>query len=92
MVPIFKNLLGKTMHQAVATSMAVIVVTAAVATLNNATQSQLIDWRLALIAGLAAAFASWFGADLMRSLGSRHLTQAFGLFLIAMGAWMFIKK
>lgn len=92
MVPVFKNLLGKEIHQAIATSMAVIVITSLVATLNNATNSSLIDWRIVLFTGLGAAIASWFGADLMRSLGSRPLTQGFGIFLIAMGAWMIIKK
>ena len=49
MVPFFTLALGKDIHTAVATSLAVIVVTSLSATLNHATSgTALIDWRLAL--------------------------------------------
>ena len=86
MVPAFVYLLGLETKVAVATSMAVIVVTSISATLNNATDKvSLIDWRVALATGVAASLAAWFGADLMKTLSSQTLTKLFGVVLILAG-------
>lgn len=88
MVPAFVALLGLEHKQAVATSMAVIIVTAIAATLNNARTNQLIDWKVVLIVGLASAVAAWYGSDLMRSLGNQTLARIFGCLLVVFGLRM----
>lgn len=93
MVPAFVIVLGMTQQSAVATSLAVIVVTALSGTLNNLTAApKLIDWRLVLIVGIGAGLASWFGADLMRSLKTPVLTKIFGITVIFFGVLMLFKK
>ncbi|TAG08508.1 MAG: sulfite exporter TauE/SafE family protein [Verrucomicrobia bacterium] len=91
MVPAFTALLGLSHKQAVATSMAVIILTAAGATANNARWSNLIDWKVVLAVGLAAGLAAWLGSDLMRSLSNQTLTRIFGIFLILFGIRMLWK-
>lgn len=91
MVPAFVGLLGMDHKRAVATSMAVIIVTAITATLNNARANNLIDWKLVAATGVAAAIAAWFGSDLMRSLGNQTLTRIFGCLLVVFGARMLWK-
>lgn len=91
MVPAFVGLLGLDHKQAVATSMAVIIVTAIAATANNARASQLIDWRIVAAVGIASAIAAWFGSDLMRSLSNQTLTRIFGCLLVLFGIRMLWK-
>jgi uncharacterized membrane protein YfcA len=91
MVPAFVVLLGLEHKQAVATSMAVIIVTAVAATLNNSRANNLIDWKIVCIVGLASAVAAWFGSDLMRSLGNTTLTRIFGCLLVVFGLRMLWK-
>jgi len=86
MVPAFVGLLGLQHKQAVATSMAVIIVTALAATINNAHVNKLIDWKIVATVGLASAIAAWFGSDLMRSLSNQTLTRIFGCLLVVFGA------
>lgn len=91
MVPAFVALLGLEHKQAVATSMAVIIVTAIAATINNSRANNLIDWKVVATVGLASAVAAWFGSDLMRSLGNQTLTRIFGVLLVAFGLRMLWK-
>lgn len=91
MVPAFVGLLKLDHKQAVATSMAVIIVTAIAATLNNARTNQLIKWEVVAAVGLASAVAAWFGSDLMRSLGNQTLTRIFGFLLVVFGVRMLWK-
>lgn len=91
MVPAFVTLLGQEHKQAVATSMAVIIVTAIAATLNNSRVSGLIDWKIVLIVGAASAVAAWLGSDLMRSLSNPMLTRVFGVLLLIFGLRMLLK-
>ena len=91
MVPAFVGLLGLEHKQAVATSMAVIIVTALAATLNNARANNFIDWKVVAIVGLASAIAAWFGSDLMHRLGNQTLTRIFGCLLVVFGARMLWK-
>lgn len=91
MVPAFVALLGLEHKQAVATSLAVIIITAIAATLNNTRANNLIDWRIVAVVGAASAVAAWFGSDLMRSLGNQTLTRIFGLLLVVFGARMLWK-
>lgn len=91
MVPAFVIGLGLEHKQAVATSMAVIIVTAFSATANNARVAGLIDWEIVLAVGLASAAAAWFGSDLMRSLSNQTLTRIFGCVLVTFGVRMLWK-
>lgn len=91
MVPAFVLALGIEHKQAVATSMAVIIVTAIAATANNARIAGLIDWKIVLAVGLASAVAAWFGSDLMRSLSNQTLTRIFGCVLVIFGVRMLWK-
>jgi uncharacterized membrane protein YfcA len=86
MVPAFLKL-GLEMKTAVATSLAVILVTATVATARNA-NAGLVDWKIAGLAGLAAIVAAYFGTDLMRQIPAANLKTGFGVFLIAVGIYM----
>lgn len=91
MVPAFVGLLGLEHKQAVATSMAVIIVTALAATLNNARANNLIDWKIVAAVGLASMVAAWFGSDLMRGLSNQTLTRVFGCVLVVFGVRMLWK-
>ncbi len=91
MVPAFVLALGIEHKQAVATSMAVIIVTAIAATANNSRVAGLIDWKIVLAVGLASAAAAWFGSDLMRSLSNHALTRIFGCVLVLFGVRMLWK-
>ena len=86
MVPAFKAL-GLTMQQAIGTSLAVMVVTAAVSSLRYA-QSGFIHWGVAGAAAAAALVAAYFGTELMKTLSAQQLKSAFGMFLIAVGIYM----
>jgi uncharacterized membrane protein YfcA len=92
MVPAFVGLLGLEHKQAVATSMAVIIVTAIAATINNSRANNLIDWKIVTAVGLASAVAAWFGSDLMRSLSNQALTRIFGVLLVVFGLRMLWKS
>lgn len=92
MVPAFVTLLGLGQKQAVATSLAVVIVTALAATANNARAGgDLINWKIVAAVGLASALTAWFGSDLMRSLSNQTLTRTFGIVLVLFGARMLIK-
>ena len=92
MVPAFVGLLGFTPQKAIATSLAVIVVTSLVSSANNASKAgHLIDWKIVAFVGAASAVAAWFGTDLMRSLSNQTLTRIFGVVLVVFGARMLIK-
>lgn len=91
MVPAFVAALGLGHKQAVATSMAVIIVTAIAATANNARYKDMIDWRIVAVVGLASALTAWFGSDLMRSMSNHTLTRIFGVLLVLTGVRMLWK-
>ena len=93
MVPIFAMALGMDQKPAVATSLAVVVVTALMGTLNHVVKkSDLIDWRLVAFTAVGAAVAAWFGTDLMRTMSNQTLTRVFGVLLVAVGARMLLLK
>jgi len=94
MVPAFVTVLGFEQKKAVATSLAVIVIIALVATLNTSLRKEpgLIDWRVVALAALAAALAAWFGTDLMHKLSNQYLTRIFGVVLLVFGIKMLLSK
>jgi uncharacterized protein len=90
-VPALVSLLGFEQQRAVATSLAVIIITALAATLNNARAGNLIDWKVVAAVGAASAITAWFGSDLMRTLSNQTLTRVFGVVLVLFGTRMLIK-
>ncbi len=91
MVPAFTFALGMGYKQAVATSLAVIIVTAIAATANNARAGNLIDWKIVAAVGLASALAAWFGSNLMHGMRDQTLTRIFGCVLVLFGVRMLWK-
>ena len=87
MVPAFKGFLGLSMKQAIATSLAIMVVTASVSSLRYASAG-LIDWKIAGASALAALVSAYFGSELMKSLSAPQLRILFGVFLIMVGVYM----
>jgi len=78
MVPAFRSVLQLTHKQAIATSLAVIIPTAVIATLKNASgDARLITWSIVLPAALGAAISAFFAVDLMKSLSNPFLTRLF---------------
>lgn len=93
MVPVFVLALGMGQKSAVATSLAVVVVTALAGTMNHTIKkTELIDWRLVAFTALGAGVAAWFGTDLMRSLNNQQLTKIFGVLLVLVGVRMLLMK
>ena len=94
MVPAFVTVLGFEQKKAVATSLAVIVIIALVATLNTSLRKEpgLIDWRVVALAAVAAALAAWFGTDLMHKISNQYLTRIFGVVLLVFGIKMLLSK
>ena len=92
MVPAFTLALGMEQKSAVATSLAIVVITASIGTANHLYhKTELIDWRVvALVAG-GAAIAAWNSSDLMRTLSNQQLTRAFGVVMVLIGLRMLWK-
>ena len=93
MVPAFVLALGMGQKHAVATSLAVVVVTALAGTANHVLRkSDLIDWRLVAFTAVGAAVAAWYGTELMRTMSNQQLTRIFGVLLILVGARLLMLK
>ena len=91
-VPALVKGLGFDQKNAVATSMAIIIIIAISATVNNQRAAgSLIDWRIVLVVGAGAALAAWFGSIWMRELSSQTLTRLFGIVLLVIGGRMLWK-
>lgn len=92
MVPAFALMLGMEQKEAVATSLAIVVVTSVIGTSSHLFhKSGLIDWKLVALAAGGAALAAWFGSDLMRKMSNQHLTQIFGVLMVVIGIRMLWK-
>lgn len=90
MVPAFTLALGMEHKRAIATSLAVIVITAITASINNS-RAGLIDWRIVALTAVGAAAAAWWGTDLMQNLQSATLTRIFAITLIVFGVRMLVR-
>jgi hypothetical protein len=91
MVPALTQWFGLSQKHAVATSLAVIVPTALMATWKNQ-QNSLIDWRLMGALAIGAVAMSFYSADWMVKMKNSDLTRIFGLVLILVGAKMLLTK
>lgn len=87
MVPAFVTLLGLPQKTAVATSLAIIIPTALMATTQNARHG-LVDWKVAALTAISASIFAYFGSGWMRSMSNESLTRVFGAVLLIFGARM----
>jgi len=87
MVPAFVSLLALPQKTAVATSLAIIIPTALMATVQNA-RNGFVDWKVALVSAVSASLFAYFGADWMKTLGNAALTRIFGTVLLVFGLRM----
>lgn len=91
MVPAFVYFLGMDQKAAVATSMAVIAPTAAMA-IFKFTGNGLVEWKIMIPTAIGAIVAAYFGADYMKSLSNDVLTKIFAGVLILIGVLMLFAK
>jgi uncharacterized membrane protein YfcA len=87
MVPAFVFLLAMPQKMAVATSLAIIIPTALMATTQNA-RNDLVNWKVAVITAISASILSYYGAGWLKSLSDQSLTRIFGTILIIFGLKM----
>lgn len=87
MVPAFVTLLALPQKTAVATSLAIIIPTALMATTQNA-KNGFVDWKIAAITALSASIFAYFGADWMKNMSNTTLTRIFGTILVLFGTRM----
>lgn len=90
MVPAFVFLMAMPQKHAVATSLAVIIPTALMATSQN-TRNHLVDWKIAAITALSASLFAYFGAGWLKALSNETLTRIFGSVLVVFGARMLLQ-
>lgn len=90
MVPAFVMLMALPQKHAVATSLAIIIPTAIMATVQNA-KSDFIHWKLVLITSLSAATFAYFGAGWLKDLSNDTLTRVFGIILVVFGVKMLLQ-
>lgn len=87
MVPAFVLFLSMKQKEAVATSLAVVIVTSVVATVKNS-GNQLVNWKLAIVTALASILVVWYAADWLKKMSNLTLTRIFAVFMVVIGVWM----
>lgn len=92
MVPAFVYFLGLEQKQAIATSLAVIVPTAIVATFRYQATPNLIDWKIVAVTAVGAVLVAFKATDWMKELSNLTLTRGFAVLLIAVGIRMLFAK
>ena len=75
---------------AVATSLAIIIPTALMATTQNA-RNDLVNWKVAAITAISASVFAYFGAGWLKSMSNETLTRVFGTILIVFGLRMLLQ-
>lgn len=86
MVPAFYKL-GLSIQQAIATSLAVIVVTSVTASIRYGREGW-IRWDFAAAAAVGAVVAAIVGTELVKKFSGAQIKMGFGVFLIALGVLM----
>lgn len=89
-VPLFHYILKMDMHQAVGTSLAIIVPTALMGAWKHHS-SGFVDWRVFLCAVLFAVIGGFVGAKISAKLDIPTLKKIFGVFLLVIAYRMFTK-
>ena len=90
MVPAFVFLLAMPQKMAVATSLAIIIPTALMATTQNA-RNDLVNWKVAAITAVSASLFAYFGAGWLKSMSNETLTRIFGTILVVFGLRMLLQ-
>ncbi len=90
MVPAFVFLLAMPQKMAVATSLAIIIPTALMATTQNA-RNDLVNWKVAAITAFSASIFAYFGAGWLKSMSNETLSRVFGTILIVFGLRMLLQ-
>lgn len=91
LVPAFVFFLRMDQKTAVATSLAVIIVTSLVGTVRNS-GNQLVDWKVVGVTALASAVMVWFSSEWLRKLTNQSLTRLFAVFMVVMGIYMLVRS
>lgn len=91
MVPAFTYLLGMDQKHALATSLAVIVPTALMATWRF-TGEKLVDWQVFMPTAIGAILAAFFASGWVKDLSNLTLTRIFGGLLVVVGVMTLLKK
>jgi hypothetical protein len=91
MVPAMILLMHLTAHQAVGTSLAVIIPTALIGSFQHHRQEN-VEWRLALSLMPMAVVGGYLGARLAEQLSAGQLKRAFGAFLVLVGLRLLLWK
>ncbi|OYW72802.1 MAG: hypothetical protein B7Z37_23810 [Verrucomicrobia bacterium 12-59-8] len=89
MVPAFVFFLKLPHKTAVATSLAIIIPTALMATTQNAKHGY-VEWKVAAITAVSASIFAYFGAGWLKSMSNETLTRIFGTILVVFGARMLL--
>ena len=89
MVPAFVFFLALPQKTAVATSLAIIIPTALMATTQNA-RSGFVDWKIAAITAISASIFAYFGAGWLKTMSNETLTRIFGTVLVVFGLRMLL--
>lgn len=87
MVPAFVFILKMQPRGAVATSLFIIILTAAAASAKNL-GNRFVDFQVAIPTALASAVVAWFAADWLKHLSNTTITRLFAVLVIAMGIRM----
>lgn len=90
MVPAFVFFLKLEQKTAVATSLAIIIPTALMATAQNA-RSGYVNWKVATITAISASIFAYFGAGWLTSMSNETLTRIFGTILVVFGVKMLLQ-
>jgi uncharacterized membrane protein YfcA len=90
MVPAFVFFLALPQKIAVATSLAIIIPTALMATTQNA-KNDLVNWKVAAITAVSASIFAYFGAGWLKSMSNETLTRLFGTILVVFGLRMLLQ-
>lgn len=90
MVPAFVFFLKMPQKTAVATSLAIIIPTAIMATTQNA-RSGYVDWKIAAITAISASVFAYFGAGWLKTMSNETLTRIFGTVLVVFGVRMLMQ-
>jgi hypothetical protein len=91
MVPAMVLLMSMVTHSAVGTSLAVIIPTALIGTLQHHRQGN-VDWRVALALAPMAIVGGYLGARLAGMISADHLKRAFGAFIVLVGLRLLLFK
>lgn len=90
MVPAFVFFLAMPQKMAVATSLAIIIPTALMATLQNS-KSDLVNWKVAAVTAISASLFAYLGAGWLKSMSNETLTRLFGTILVIFGLRMLLQ-